>query len=111
MVQRKKIGPFRLSRPEKVPTWVKKYETEGLPIQKRHLGRFVGLYISEIGRLHRIVLIWAYQSLADREHRRGAMTADPDWQAFIQSIWALDAIQEQDVMVMNPAPCSPPIGA
>ena len=38
------------------------------------------------------------------------MTADPAWQAFIQSVWALDAIQEQDVMVMNPAPCSPPIG-
>ncbi len=82
-----------------------------LPVQKRHLGRFVSLYVSEIGRLHRIVLIWAYESLADRERRRAAMTADPAWQAFIQSVWALDAIQEQDVMVMNPAPCSPPLGA
>ena len=43
--------------------WLKNYETEGLPIQKCHLGRFVGLYVSEIGRLHRIVLIWAYESL------------------------------------------------
>ena len=62
-------------RPGTVDGWLKKYEAEGLPIQKRHLGRFVGLYVSEIGRLHRIVLIWAYQSLADREQRRAAMTA------------------------------------
>ena len=98
-------------RPGTVDGWLERYETGGLQIQKRHLGRFVGLYVSEIGRLHRIVLIWAYESLADRERRRAAMTADPAWQAFIQSVWALDAIQEQDVMVMNPAPCSPPIGA
>ena len=98
-------------RPGTVDGWLTRYETDGLPIQKRHLGRFVGLYVSEIGRLHRIVLIWAYENLADRERRRAAMTADPAWQAFIQSVWALDAIQEQDVMVMNPAPCSPPIGA
>ena len=91
--------------------WLAKYEAEGLPIQQRYLGRFVGLYVSEIGRLHRIVLIWAYESLADREQRRAAMSADPAWQAFIRSVWALDAIQEQEVMVMNPAPFSPPIGA
>ena len=93
-----------------VEGWLKRYESEGLPIQKRHLGRFVGLYISEIGRLHQVVLIWAYESLAAREERRAAMAADPTWQAFIGSVWALDAIQAQDVMVMTPAPCSPPIG-
>ena len=64
-------------RPGTVDGWLEKYQAEGLPIQKRHLGRFVGLYVSEIGRLHRIVLIWAYESLADREKRRAAMGADP----------------------------------
>ena len=76
-------------------------------MQKRHLNLFVGLYTSEIGRLHTSVLIWAYESLADREARRSAMYADPDWQTFINSVWALDAIQSQDVMIMNPAPSSP----
>ncbi len=98
-------------RPGTVDGWLKHYEAEGLPIQKKHLGQFVGLYISEIGRLHQVVLIWAYENLAAREERRAAMAADPAWQAFIKSVWALDAIQSQDVMVMNPAPCSPPIGA
>lgn len=94
-------------KPGTVDGWLKKYEAEGLPVQKRHLNRFVGLYVSEIGHLHTTVLMWAYDSLADREKRRTAMYADPDWQSFINGIWSLDAIQSQDVMIMNPAPFSP----
>lgn len=94
-------------RPGTVDRWMAKYEAEGLPIQERHLNRFVGLYVSEIGCLHRTVLMWAYASLADREARRAAMYADPDWQRFISEVWALDAIQKQEVMIMNPASISP----
>ena len=94
-------------RPGTVEGWLSKYETAGLPIQKRHLNTFIGLFVSEIGHLHRTVLIWAYDDLADREARRKSMYADPDWQAFIGSVWALDAIQSQDVMIMNPAEFSP----
>lgn len=94
-------------RPGTVDGWLKKYETEGLPVQKRHLNRFLGLYVSEIGSLHTTVLMWGYDSLADREARRNAMYKDPDWQSFISGIWALDAIQSQTVMIMNPAPFSP----
>ena len=97
-------------RPGTVDRWLKKYETEGLHVQKKHLGQFVGLYLSEIGRVHQTVLIWAYDSLADREARRATMYADPDWKKFIDSVWALDAIQTQDVMIMNPAPFSPTPG-
>ena len=94
-------------RPGTVDGWLKKYEAEGLPVQKRHLNRFVGLYVSEIGTLHTTVLMWAYENLADREARRAAMYADPDWQRFISEIWALNAIERQDVMIMNPASYSP----
>lgn len=94
-------------RPGTVDGWMAKYEAEGLAIQKRHLNQFVGLYVSEIGQLHRTVLMWAYASLADRETRRATMYADPDWQKFISEVWALDAIQNQEVMILNPAPSSP----
>jgi hypothetical protein len=94
-------------RPGTVDSWMKKYEAEGLPVQKKHLNRFLGLYVSEIGHLHTTVLMWGYDSLADREARRAAMYADPEWQKFIGEIWALNAIQSQDVMIMNPAPFSP----
>lgn len=96
-------------RPGSVDGWLKKYEVEGLPIQKRHLNRFVGLYVSEIGALHSTVLMWAYDSLADREARRKALYADPEWQQFIADIWELNIILKQDVMIMNPASYSPAV--
>ena len=96
-------------KPGTVDGWMKNYEANGLPVQKRHLNRFLGLYVSEIGKLHTTVLMWGYDSLADRETRRASMYADPDWQKFIASIWDLDAIQSQDVMIMNPAPYSPQV--
>jgi hypothetical protein len=95
-------------KPGTVDKWLKKYETEGLPIQLRHLNRFLGVYVTEIGHLHQTVMMWAYDSLADREARRNTMYADPDWQKFISSIWALDAIQTQDVKIMKPASFNPP---
>lgn len=96
-------------RPGAVEGWLEKYRSEGLPIQQRHLNRFVGLYVSEIGCLHRTVLMWAYSSLADRETRRAALYADPEWQQFITEVWALNAIQKQEVTIMNPACFSPEI--
>jgi hypothetical protein len=94
-------------KPGTVDLWMRKYEAEGLPVQKKHLNKFVGLYVSELGHLHTTVLMWAYDSLADREQRRAAMYADPDWKKFISEVWALNAIEKQDVMIMNPSPCSP----
>ena len=98
-------------KPGAVAGWMSKYEREGLPIQKRRLNTFLGLYVSEIGRLHTVVLMWAYDSLADREMRRKAMEADPDWKKFIGEVFALDAILTQDVMIMSPAPFSPPVAS
>jgi NIPSNAP protein len=94
-------------KPGAIDGWLKKYEAEGFPVQKRHLNTFMGLYISEIGCLHTTVLMWAYDSLADREQRRAAMYADPEWQEFIAGVWALEAILKQEVMIMNPASISP----
>ena len=60
-------------RPGTVGRWLKKYESEGLAIQKKHLGTFLGLYTTEVGNLHQIVFMWGYDSMADREKRREAL--------------------------------------
>lgn len=94
-------------KPGTVDKWMKKYETEGLSIQKRHLNRFVGVYVTEIGHLHQTVLMWSYDSLADREARRARLNADLDWKRYISEVWAMDAIQQQEVKIMNPASFNP----
>ena len=83
---------FRLGT---VEGWPRHCEAEGFAIQKRQLGSFIGLYPAEVGRLHRIVPIWAFESLAAQEGRRAAMSVDSAWRAFNRFVWSLDAIQEQ----------------
>ena len=57
-------------RPGSLQPWLAKYESEGLPIQKKHLGQFLGLWVTEIGEMHQTVMMWGYDSLSDREWRR-----------------------------------------
>lgn len=94
-------------RPGTVSKWLNKYENEGLPIQQRHLGEFLGLFTTEVGNLHQVVFMWAYASMGDRETRRAAMETDPQWETFINEIWALDAILTQEIKFLKPASFSP----
>ncbi len=97
-------------RPGTLPGWLKKYETEGLPIQKRHLGRFLGMFTAESGNAHQTIMLWAYDSLDERDRRRAAMNADPEWTAYIASIWEMGAIETQEVRFLRPTSFTPPLG-
>ena len=90
-------------RPGTLKAWLSKYESEGLPIQKKHLSRFLGLWVTEIGPMHRTIMMWEYDSLADREARRAALDADPAWSRYIGEIWQMNAIETQDVIIMREA--------
>lgn len=79
--------------------------TEGIAIQRRHLGTLVGYYSSEIGPINQIVHIWAFASLDDREARRSRLNADPEWQAFLPRI--RDLIETAETKIMKPAAFSP----
>ena len=94
-------------RPGTLPAWLRKYEAEGLPLQKKHLGRPLGFYTTEIGNLHQVVLLWAFDSLDDRDRRRAAMGADPAWQRYIGEIWAMNAIEAQESKILRPTAFSP----
>ncbi|PWC37628.1 NIPSNAP family protein [Azospirillum sp. TSO35-2] len=88
-----------------VPAYLRLVEEEGIAIQQRHLGKLVGYFFSEIGRLNEIVHVWAYADLNDRETRRATLAADPAWQEFVPKIQAL--IEEMDSKILKPAPFSP----
>ncbi|HEX6011506.1 MAG TPA: NIPSNAP family protein [Geminicoccaceae bacterium] len=88
-----------------LPEYLRLVEGEGIAVQEEHLGRLVGYFFSEIGRLNEIVHVWAYTSLDDRERRRAALGQDPRWVAFIPKIQAL--IEEMECKILKPAPFSP----
>lgn len=90
------------TQPGKVREYLALYEAEGLPLQRRLLGRLVGYYRSEFGALNQVIHLWAYTDLNEREQRRAAMLADPDFQAYVRKMLPLLVSQESRILV--PAP-------
>ena len=67
----------------KAAEYLKNYEEHGMKAQLRHLPHMVGYYFCEVGPQNLVVHLWAYDSLDQRDKCRAAMSADPDWQAYL----------------------------
>lgn len=81
------------------------YEKEGFAIQKPILGRLVGYFSTDVGTLHQIVHLWAYQDHADRAERRARLAAEPSWQAYLKKVQPLQISQQNEILI--PAPMCP----
>lgn len=92
-------------QPSTVPKYLNQYEKEGYAIQKEHLANLVGYFSTEIGPQNQITHMWAYNDLADREHRRKQLAADPRWQTYREKARPLLMLQENRILI--PAPFSP----
>jgi len=86
--------------------WLEYYGKNGLAIQQEMLGKLVFFGTTEIGTLNQITHIWAYNSLAEREQKRGAMAKDPRWHAYLKNQPA-GALIAQESKILNPVPFSP----
>ena len=89
----------------KVPEMVTLYGEEGLALQQRHLGKFIGYFSTETGNLNQVVFMWGYDSLDDRAARRERLAQDPEWQRYLQKVVQLIVTQEN--RILKPAPFSP----
>ena len=68
----------------KLPELVRLYETEGIELQQRHLGGFIGAFTTDVGALSTYTSLWRYDSYAERDQRRrAALQADERWKAFL----------------------------
>ena len=59
------------------------YESEGIALQERYLGRLVGAFTIDVGRPSTYTHIWAYDDFEDRARRRRELNADEAWVAFL----------------------------
>ena len=92
-------------KPGTVHQYYADYNPRGLEIQQRILGNLIGYFHTEIGELNKIVHLWGYDSLAEREKRRALLAADPGWQAYLQQ--SPDIIVAMETRILLPAPFSP----
>ena len=93
--------------PGRTAAYLELYEKEGLPVQTKYLGKPIGYFVSEIGPLNQIVHLWGYESLADREKKRAAMEADPDWIAYRKKSAASGNVQHQENKILKSTSFSP----
>jgi len=84
------------------PQYFRNYEEFGMKVQLRHLPHMVGYYVTESGPLNLVVHLWAYDSLDQRDRCRAAMTADPDWQAYLAKNRPFMISQETRIMKCAP---------
>src|SRR5438445_6777555 len=84
------------------PEYLKYYPNDGMKVQLNHLQHMVGYYVNEVSTLNIIVHMWAYESLDQRDKCRAAMSADPDWQAYVAKIRPL--MERQETRIMKCAP-------
>ena len=68
--------------PGAIPAFLDAYEKRGMSIHRRHLGEQVGFFTTDVGVLNQIVQIFAFEDAGDRQRRREALYADPEWTAF-----------------------------
>lgn len=63
--------------------YLEAYREMGMDIQKKTLGGLIGYYVVEVGDINTIVSLWRYASFEDRQARRQALAASPQWQAYL----------------------------
>lgn len=51
--------------------------------------------------------MWRYDSMADREARRAAMDADPEWRKFLGEVFDMGALVAQEIKFLKPVSFSP----
>lgn len=88
-----------------VQDYLRFYHTEAFEIHCRYLGPSIGWFYTDIGGLNEIVMMWRYEDYTDREARRTALYADPQWLAFIPK--TRDYIEQMDNKILKPAFFSP----
>ncbi len=92
--------------PGKAGAWLEYYEKHGLPVQTRMLGKLIFMGTTEIGPLNQVVHAWAYNSLAEREQKRGALAKDPAWHDYLKNS-PPGLVLSQESKILNPAGFSP----
>jgi hypothetical protein len=76
-------------------------------LQQKYLGRCLGWYTAVEGSLNTVVHLWAYESQADREARRGALAADPAWAAYLRLVAQADVLMAMENRILKPTEFSP----
>ncbi|MGP1397912.1 MAG: NIPSNAP family protein [Inquilinaceae bacterium] len=92
-----------ICRPGTIKKHLALYAEHGWAAQTRHLGMPVLYGAVETGDVNSYIHVWAYEDAADRAAKRQAMTADPDWQAYLAKSAEAGYLVSQVNQILTPA--------
>jgi hypothetical protein len=92
-------------KPGTLHLYYQDYNPRGLEIQTRILGNLIGYFHTEIGQLNKVVHLWGYDSLAERERRRALLAADSEWLEYLKK--SPDIVVDMESRILVPAAFSP----
>jgi hypothetical protein len=85
----------------RVGEYVAAYAQLGRETQIKHLGHPIGYFTSDIGGLNKIVHLWGYASMADRQERRQRLEADPAWKKYLAHRIQAGLLISQENNILN----------
>jgi hypothetical protein len=91
--------------PGTVDEFLTRFKEDGLEVQLRILGNFMGIFKTEIGRVNEIIHLWGYDDANQRQLRRDELFADPGFKEYVAKQRKL--ILAQDIRLLTPAEFSP----
>jgi hypothetical protein len=94
-------------KPGTLPQQLAIYEKYGFPVQLKYLGKPLAFLTAETGELNTMIHLWAYESAADREQRRAAMAADPDWGVYVKALADAQLVVDMRTNLMVPTSFAP----
>src|SRR6266849_10727804 len=89
-------------KPNRLAQFRQTNERRVLPLQRQHLGEPYGFFVTHIRPMSRVVHLW--RDTADRERRRDAMEADPQWHAYRRVALEEDTLVDMEDQILKPAP-------
>ena len=96
-----------ICRPGTIKLHLKLYEEYGYKAQSRHLGQPLLYAAGESGNPNSYVHVWVYDRAGDREAKRKAMAADPEWQEYLKKSREAGYLVEQTNTLLPPVDFAP----
>lgn len=84
--------------PRKIPQYLEIFKTLALPIQKKHFGDPVGIYVTDVGPQNEFIHMWRFDDFADMEKKRNARNAEPEWADYMKASDGLLLKQETKII-------------
>jgi len=102
---------FYQLRPECMKPWLALWERAALPLQLEYIrsfgGRFLGMYLSEVGQVNEVTHLWQHLDIERRMAMRAVLERDPRWELYRDEVDALAPMLSMRNTILRPTPFSP----